>query len=421
MGHMNETQTLVDSLARRLQRPVGVDDRRFRAIAYSSHGNEVDEVRRISILGRKAPEAVIDWLDEQGVRGARAAIRLPANPRLAMVARVCQPVCFHDLVLGFLWLVDEPPLSVTELELCRECAAELGDELYRTRLQADDERAREASWVEALLGAERPFPEGMTRIASDQAYAAIVVEVALAHDAVAPGAVDVRLWEAVDQVRRSVAPRHQMAQVNGVQATIIIAASGLREVDRHAAALRDAAREELVGVEGATVVVGVGERVTSLDELRGSAAHAHVAVRLARSMPELGPLANWDELGVIRLVAELVGDRTAGEFVPRSLQRLLAEPDSGQLVLSLELFLENAGDVAAAASELFVHRSSLYNRLRRIEELAGVDLRSGADRLEMHLGLYLWRMTGGSTELSFDRDSARRGATDTSESRSAGH
>ena len=397
---MNEPQTLIDSLARHLQRPVGVDDRRFRAIAYSSHEDEIDEVRRISILGRKAPEAVIDWLDQQGVQDARTAIRLPANAELGMVQRVCQPVCFHDLVLGFLWLVDQPLLTDEELELCRECAAELGQELYRMRLQTDDERTRETAWVTAMLGAERPPAEATTQIAAGRVYAVLVVEAALAHEAVAPSGVDVRLTEAVDQVRRSVPPRHQMAKVSGTRATLVVAANGSHEIERHGAALRDAARDELAGVQDAKVLVGVGDCVPSLDGLRGSFEHARLAIRLARSMPELGPSVNWNELGAMRLIAELVGDRVPTSLVPRSLERLLADPDGDQLVLSLELYLEKGGDVAAAASELFVHRSSLYNRLRRIEELAGVDLHSGADRLELHLGLCLWRMGGGAAPRS---------------------
>ena len=396
MGLLNEPQTLIDSLARRLQRPVGVDDRRFRAIAYSSHEDEIDEVRRISILGRKAPEAVIDWLDQQGVRDARAAIRLPANTQLGMVARVCHPVCFHDLVLGFLWLVDEPRLTDEELELSRECAVELGQELYRMRLQTDDEREREAAWVAATLSAESPPAEATMRIAAGRVYAVLVVEAALPHDAVAPGAIDVRLTEAVDQVRRSVPPRHQMATVSGTRATLVVTANGSHEIELHGAALRDAARDELAAVDRAKVLVGVGDSVPSLDGLRGSFEHARLATRLARSMPKLGSLVSWDELGVMRLVAELVGDRAPASLVPASLERLLADPDSDQLVLSLELYLEKGGDVAAAATELFVHRSSLYNRLRRIEDLAGVDLRSGPDRLELHLGLCLWRMGGGT-------------------------
>jgi DNA-binding PucR family transcriptional regulator len=72
--------------------------------------------------------------------------------------------------------------------------------------------------------------------------------------------------------------------------------------------------------------------------------------------------------------------------------QLLVSPEATTLVGTLETYLDHAGDAQAAASALFVHRSTLYNRLHRIEELTGIDLRAGDDRLELHLGLRIWRM-----------------------------
>ncbi|MBN9622586.1 MAG: helix-turn-helix domain-containing protein, partial [Actinobacteria bacterium] len=64
------------------------------------------------------------------------------------------------------------------------------------------------------------------------------------------------------------------------------------------------------------------------------------------------------------------------------------------LIETLERYLDLGGDARAAAEQLFIHRSSLYGRLHRIEEVAGVDLHSGEDRLELHLGVRLWRLGG---------------------------
>ncbi|MEO3876485.1 helix-turn-helix domain-containing protein [Nonomuraea sp. B12E4] len=52
----------------------------------------------------------------------------------------------------------------------------------------------------------------------------------------------------------------------------------------------------------------------------------------------------------------------------------------------------NAGDVKRTAASLCIHRASLYYRLRRIEEIASVDLSSGDDRLALHLGLKVARL-----------------------------
>jgi DNA-binding PucR family transcriptional regulator len=50
--------------------------------------------------------------------------------------------------------------------------------------------------------------------------------------------------------------------------------------------------------------------------------------------------------------------------------------------------------VKETAAKLFLHRTSLYHRLARIEKTAGVRLDNGADRLELHLALKLAKMAG---------------------------
>ena len=65
-------------------------------------------------------------------------------------------------------------------------------------------------------------------------------------------------------------------------------------------------------------------------------------------------------------------------------------------MLTLETYLDHAGDVKRTAAELWLHRTSLYYRLRRIEEVAGVDLNRGEDRLLCHVALRLARLQRGA-------------------------
>ena len=73
------------------------------------------------------------------------------------------------------------------------------------------------------------------------------------------------------------------------------------------------------------------------------------------------------------------------------LRRLLAGDQS--LVRTLEAYLDHAGDVKRTAAALSLHRGGLYYRLRRIEEVAGVNLHDGEDRLLCHLALRLARLS----------------------------
>ena len=60
------------------------------------------------------------------------------------------------------------------------------------------------------------------------------------------------------------------------------------------------------------------------------------------------------------------------------------------------VILDYGGDVAAAAKALHLHRTTLYYRMDRIQELTGVDLRHGPARTDLQLALWLvayWRTT----------------------------
>jgi len=59
----------------------------------------------------------------------------------------------------------------------------------------------------------------------------------------------------------------------------------------------------------------------------------------------------------------------------------------GELMRSLEAFIEANGQWEAAARRLYCHRHTLRYRIRRIEELTGRDLGSARDRIEFWLAI----------------------------------
>ncbi len=59
----------------------------------------------------------------------------------------------------------------------------------------------------------------------------------------------------------------------------------------------------------------------------------------------------------------------------------------GELLRSLEAFIENNGNWERAARQLYCHRHTLRYRIRKIEELTGRDLSRATDRIELWLAL----------------------------------
>jgi hypothetical protein len=390
---VNTVQLLVDGLAERLERPVGVDDRKFRAIAYSSHPSNIDSVRRDSILGRKAPLAVTEWLEALGVLSAESFVRIPANTDLDMVARVCFPLRFHGRLLGFLWLVEGADRYDDEtLAASQRVATDLAEELYRLQQIERDERDREADQVHGLLsGSEGGQPNGL---AATNLYGVMVIGLRLPANVSRPAGLDVRLTAAVDRGRRSIQSRHQLASITPDKAVVVVAAASAGELESHAEVLLSATVRELTDLGGTEPIIGVSEPVSRPRELARAHEQAELAVSLASVVPTLPPLVTWRWLGPLGLIGQLLGDRDPARLIPVPIQRLVDAADGETLLTTLEAYLEHAGDAADTAAELFLHRSSLYKRLHRIERLAEVDLRSGNDRLQLHVGLILWRVVG---------------------------
>ncbi len=127
--------------------------------------------------------------------------------------------------------------------------------------------------------------------------------------------------------------------------------------------------------------VGEGDAVEQLERIPRSYRRALAALRVATDQA-----VRWDDLRADRLLTSL--PPTAIDDMPEGVRSLL-DGSHEQLVLTLETYLDHAGDVKRTAAELWLHRTSLYYRLRRIEEVSGVDLSRGEDRLLCHVALRL--------------------------------
>ena len=106
-------------------------------------------------------------------------------------------------------------------------------------------------------------------------------------------------------------------------------------------------------------------------------------------MPSFGPIARWDELGAYRLLRDVASPDPI-------LDTLAATPE---LVETLEVFLDQAGNVAHAAAALHIHRQTLYYRLSRIEALTGCDLGDGQVRLLLHMSVKVARLGRRAPEI----------------------
>jgi purine catabolism regulator len=119
---------------------------------------------------------------------------------------------------------------------------------------------------------------------------------------------------------------------------------------------------------------------------RGSAADPVPSDPSLKTTPHV---ATYRDLGSFQLLLSLQDDAALQLYCDSVLGAIERGEGSygGELIRSLEAFIEENGQWERAARRLFCHRHTLRYRIRRVEELTGRDLSSARDRIEFWLAL----------------------------------
>ncbi|MFF5286435.1 PucR family transcriptional regulator [Streptomyces sp. NPDC013171] len=135
-----------------------------------------------------------------------------------------------------------------------------------------------------------------------------------------------------------------------------------------------------------SAVAGVATPRRGLAELDTAWREACSGARAALVQPALGPVAEWAAIGPYRLLTALPPAE------PDPAVRALLTPAHTELARTAEVFLDHAGQAGRTAAALGIHRQTLYYRLSRVEQLTGLDLDAGEDRLLLHMALKAARL-----------------------------
>jgi PucR family transcriptional regulator, purine catabolism regulatory protein len=137
---------------------------------------------------------------------------------------------------------------------------------------------------------------------------------------------------------------------------------------------------------GETIRGGSGSDVSTGDVGR-SLREAHYALQVCRL--EGWTFAGFEDLGTYRLLLSMADPDALRAFADSLLGPLDAydRDQHGELLPSLQAFIQHNSRWETASADLFVHRHTLRYRMRKVEELTGRDLSSSFDRMEFWLAL----------------------------------
>ncbi|WP_066899118.1 PucR family transcriptional regulator [Mycolicibacterium houstonense] len=387
-------QLIVDVLAQTLDRAVLLDDEELTPITHSRQLGELDDVRVHSVLQRETRAEVKAALFDSGIGTADSAVWTPALPHYGLMARLCVPVRSASERFGYLWII-APDGSLPEQgqQLAKQAAADLLAILDRRHAVLRAEESSQQGLLMRLVAADDP---AQAQAVVGELHARAMAE---PHDL-----VQVFRFEpdgAGDPVNRSMALRLRLTATDrtrrwytlaGATTTILaVSPPGIESADT-AETVAEAVRASY----GTHPAIGASGVPLPITQAALGFRHASLALTLAKAGVGRAQVADWSALGswrTLALLSQAYRPDRLGDLVHPGIVSLI-EQGREDLLLTLETYLANGGDVRRTAEDMFLHRSTLYYRLEKLTEAVDGDLGDGEIRFDLMLSLRLARLAG---------------------------
>lgn len=383
---------IAQTTARLTSSHVVIEDAANKVLAYSTVSNDIDDLRRASILARRGPRKYEALLKDLGayreLHRARGVVRVPERPEDGLKERAAIAIFAGGRVLGYIWLQETgsgfaPNVEDLLLGAARRASAELirhrneqsvhlREDRVARLLSNPDEAA--ASAQSAKIDADRPACLLLLGLSPEDAWAADV---------------DLKRGELANLAAIHAAAFKASAVVGQHDGETAVIVPELRSGDA-AAALRMLAEAIVEDARrlGIGVHVAIGEVVPSLSALRSTRREVAAVLRCLREAGReaIGTLGDFE--------AEVLLDEAARAFESspfrhRALSRLCDEDE--ELAQTLVDYFAAGMDVAECGRRMGLHKNTVYYRVAKASRRTDLDFGYPAHAAITLLHLELWK------------------------------
>ncbi|WP_048580161.1 PucR family transcriptional regulator [Streptomyces viridochromogenes] len=389
---LGDLEGLADAVAALVGGAVTIEDLQSRVLAYSSTDEDVDDMRRRTILGRRVPDSAVTAMRETGffrlLWGSGDVVHRPAEEDLP--ERLAIAVTAGGEALGSLWVAAAGrSLPETAADDLRAAARAAAPHLLH-------HRSRRAGQLQVVQETARALLEGLGSAEALAARTSLPVEGRCAVLAVHAGRGGRDEDRVPDLVAVQCAAHGHEAVVLAVTGGVLVLVGGLAPDAESAAAQVARLGEALAGKLSATlaarVCVGVGEVGAHLQQAAESRRTADLALRALLSRDGLGTVARVGEVAETVTMLRFADALREMPLPPELPVTRLAAYDAehgGALIDTLRAYLDHFSDVPAASRALGIHSNTFRYRIRRVREVCGIELDDPEARLLAHLQLRL--------------------------------
>ncbi|MGH3348928.1 MAG: PucR family transcriptional regulator [Nocardioides sp.] len=388
--------TLVNAIAASLGGPVTIEEPNGRVMAYSNlAGQEIDEIRRLAILGRQTPERPTNASEYQAILRAAGPVFFESSDP-AYADRMAIAVRAGHQTLGVIFvLCDRPKLVDGADRVLVDAARTTALHLLRMRGQHDPDRTRRSGALRGLIAGtldEHTAAAALGLASADYVVVAAVRPMSATHLRESDAA------RVADLVATHGEYWHAGAacMVEAGELLLLLPLSGAHDDERAATRLRKLGADLVTAAHrsaGVELRVGFGPVVLGLADVgRARNLAGRVLDVLQKSgTPDSGSVACLQDvraavvLDLVRTLSALDDHTLLLDQVRDVLEHDASQgTDYGETLLT---YLSCFGNVLATAQRLNVHENTARYRVRRLVEKFGVDFEAGDDTLATWLQL----------------------------------
>jgi hypothetical protein len=386
---------IAQTTARLTSSHVVIEDAANKVLAYSTVSNDIDELRKASILARRGPRKYELLLKDLGayreLHRTRLPVRVPARPQDGLRERVAITLFAGDRIMGYIWLQETGAGFGADVDyVLNGSAARASAELIRYRNQ-QSVHMREDRVARILSGpAEAAASAHSEKIPAERPAVLILIGMSEA-DAQADDAA-LKHGELANLASIHAAAYKACAvvgQFKGDTAVIVpglqsaAAEPGLRSLAE--SIVRDAGKHL-----GIRPFAAVGPVVPDLLSVHSTTRITEALLGCVATSAEKA-VATVDDFEGEILFRDAVQNFTSSTFRHRSLSALLRQDP--ELAETLHAYFDASFDVTECAARMGLHKNTVYYRIGKASRATGLDFGNPRDSLVALLHIQEWAGT----------------------------
>ncbi|WP_085993228.1 PucR family transcriptional regulator [Oceanobacillus senegalensis] len=393
---------LADQIAEIFDCPITIEDSNHHIIAYSKHSENIDEARISTIMNRKVPDKVINGLWKKGIMpkliDRDEPVIIPEIKHIGLGNRVAISIRKRNEILGFIWAhTANKTLNEENLQLLKEAAVEMKHFLLKRRQgkRKSEEGYKDFLWQ--LLTGDIQDTRKISYLANQ-------------YNMNLEGKIGIVIFQFPNDVTEQVEKHAYYLSETQVKVKVearlfdeneFITLVRLRKEEDTSESLTNFIKQFVDKITGQLNILSI-TGVSGL--LYEKAQHIHESYKQAQKMlklkeiftDELENIYIYEDLGIYQFIEEL-HDIQKGQYFNKYIEKIRTydQKHRTSLLPTLEVYLKEDCNVYQAAQALFIHPNTMNYRLKRIKEVAKLNLKDPNQKTVIYLHLLMEKISKG--------------------------